>query len=208
MQQQPKKILTQAERDAITAKYQRRIIELGIPIFGPPAEGELGSDVLPVPDPHAEERAAAAAQGRAKAQELQDRIVDATIQLLEAAPPPDELRPAHRKPGDLDRTAARLRADEVDVPEGFDREEVAASFDAHAGFARAEIAYGHAMDAVALEALTGLLTIVEAVRDFVIEVFHEVKRWAEEDPDGPGADLYRELNKAWRKGAGRTRGKR
>jgi hypothetical protein len=94
MQQQPKKILTQEERDAITAKYQRRIIELGIPIFGPPAEGELGPDVLPFPDPHAEERAAAAAQGRAKAQELQDRIVEATIQLLEAAPPPDESRHA------------------------------------------------------------------------------------------------------------------
>jgi hypothetical protein len=63
------------------------------------------------------------------------------------------------------------------------------------------------MEAVGLEALAGLLPIVEALRDFVIEVFHEVKRWAEEDPDGPGAELYRELNKAWRKGAGRTRGR-
>ena len=204
---QQKKILTQAERDAITAKYQRRIIELGIPIFGPPDEGELGPNVLPFPDPHADERTAAAEEGRAKAQELQDRIVDATIQLLEAAPPPDELRPAHRKPGDLDRTAARLRAGEVDLPEGFDREEVAASFDAHANFARKEIAYGQEMEAVALEALTGLLPVLEALKNFALDVFHEVKRWAEEDPDGPGADLYRDLNRAWRKGAGRSRGR-
>ncbi|HEV8432884.1 MAG TPA: hypothetical protein VGR95_05680 [Thermoanaerobaculia bacterium] len=204
---QQKKVLTQQERDAITAKYQRRIIELGIPVFGPPDEGDLGPNVVPFPDPNAEERATAAEAGRAKAQEFQDRIVDATIQLLETAPPPDELRPAHRKPGDLDRTAARLRAHEVDLPEGFDPEQEAATFEGQAKFSRAQIAFGQEMDAVALEALTGLLPILEAVRDFALNVFHEVKRWAEEDPDGPGADLYRELNKARRKGAGRSRGR-
>jgi len=191
---QQKKVLTQAERDAITAKYQRRIIELGIPIFGPPGEDDPGTNVLPPPAPHA--------------QELQQRIVDATIQLLETTPPPDEARPAHRKPGDLERTAARLRAGEVDLPEGFDREQEAASFEGQAKFARAQIAFGQEMDAVALEALTGLLPILEAVKDFAMNVFHEVKRWAEEDPDGPGAEVYRELNKAWRKGAGRSRGRR
>ena len=204
---QQKRILTQMERDAITAKYQRRIIELGIPIFGPPEEGEFGPNVVPFPDPHAEERAIAAEKGRAKAQEFQDRIVDATIQLLETAPPPDELRPAHRKPGDLERTAARLRSGEVDLPEGFDREQEAATFDRQAAFARQQIAFGQEMDAVALEALTGLLPILEAVKEFALNVFHEVKRWAEEDPDGPGAEMYRELNKAWRKGAGRSRGR-
>ncbi|HEX7138189.1 MAG TPA: hypothetical protein VF219_10095 [Vicinamibacterales bacterium] len=205
---QQKKVLTQAERDAITAKYQRRILELGIPIFGPPDEGELGPNVLPFPDPHAEERAVAAEEGREKAEELQRRIIDAAIQFLETAPPPDELRPAHRKPGDLDRTAARLSAGEVDLPEGFDREKEAASFAGQADFARAGIAFGHEMEAVTLEALTGLLPILEAVRAFALNVFHEVKRWAEEDPDGPGADLYRELNRAWRQGAGRSRGRR
>jgi hypothetical protein len=204
---QQKKVLTQQERDAITAKYQRRIIELGIPVFGPPDEGDLGPNVVPFPDPNAEERAIAAEAGRAKAQEFQDRIVDATIQLLETAPPPDELRPAHRKPGDLERTAARLRAHEIDLPEGFDPEQEAATFEGQAKFSRAQIAFGQEMDAVALEALTGLLPILEAVRDFALNVFHEVKRWAEEDPDGPGADLYRELNKARRKGAGRSRGR-
>jgi len=204
---QQKKVLTQQERDAITAKYQRRIIELGIPVFGPPDEGDLGPNVVPFPDPNAEERAIAVEAGRAKAQEFQDRIVDATIQLLETAPPPDELRPAHRKPGDLERTAARLRAHEVDLPEGFDPEQEAATFEGQAKFSRAQIAFGQEMDAVALEALTGLLPILEAVRDFALNVFHEVKRWAEEDPDGPGADLYRELNKARRKGAGRSRGR-
>jgi hypothetical protein len=64
------------------------------------------------------------------------------------------------------------------------------------------------MEAVALEALTGLLPILEAVKDFALNVFHEVKRWAEEDPDGDGAALYRDLNRAWRKGAGRSRGRR
>jgi len=205
---QQKKSLTQAERDAIAAKYQRRIIELGIPIFGPLDAAELPPGILPLPDPNAEERAAAAKAGRAKALELQQRIIDATIQLLEAAPPPDVLRPAHRKPGDLDRTAARLRAGEVDLPEGFDREEEAATFEGQAKFARAEIAFGRQMDAVALEALTGLLPILEAVKDFATNVFHEVKRWVEEDPDGAGAEMYRELNKAWRKGAGRSRGRR
>ena len=202
---QQKKILTQAERDAITAKYQRRIIELGIPIFGPPDEGELPPNVLPFPDPNAEERAIAAEAGRAKAQELERRIIDATIQLLEATPPDEEARPAHRKPGDLNRTAERLRGHEVDLPEGFDREEEAAKFDRYADFARVEIAYGEQVDAVALEALNGLLPILEAVKKFALDVFHEVKRWAEEDPDGPGAELFRELNRAWRKGAGRSR---
>lgn len=204
-----KKVLTQAERDAITAKYQRRIIELGIPIFGPPDPAWAASvNIAPFPDPNAEERAAAAEAGRAKAAELQRRIIDATIQLLETMPPPDELRPAHRKPGDLDRTAARVRAGEVDVPEGFDREEVAASFDAHADFARAQIAFGQEMDAVTVEALAGLLPMLEAVKNFALDVFHEVKRWEEEDPDGPAADLYHDMNRAWRKGAGRSRGRR
>lgn len=41
--------LTQAERDAITAKYQRRLIELGIPIFGLPEEGELAPELGRLP---------------------------------------------------------------------------------------------------------------------------------------------------------------
>src|SRR5947209_7485234 len=140
MDQQKK--LTQAERDAITEKYQRRIIELGTPIFGPP-------DALTISEPNA------------KSQEFQRRIVDATIQLMEAAPPPDEETPPHRRPGDLNRTAARLRAGEVDLPDPtLDREQEAASFDRHADFARAEIAFGHEMDAVAAEALTGLLPVL------------------------------------------------
>jgi hypothetical protein len=100
-----------------------------------------------------------------------------------------------------------LRGEEVDLPEGFDREEEAARFDRYADFARAEIAFGHQMDAVALEALTGLLPILEAVKKFALDVFHEVKRWAEEDPDGPGAQYFHELNRARREGAGRSRGR-
>jgi hypothetical protein len=185
------KKLTEAEREAIAAKYQRRIIELGTPIFGPPEED--GAILVSSPDP--------------KAQELQLRIIDATIQLLEAAPPQDEETPHHRKPGDLHRTADRLREGEVDLPDGFDREEAAAAFDRHAQFEEEKIAFGHEMDAVALEALAGLLPILERVNTFVFDVFHEMKRWAEEDPDGPGVGYYQEMARAWRKGAGRSRGK-
>jgi hypothetical protein len=130
--------------------------------------------------------------------------------LLETEPPPaGEETPAHRKPGDLNRTAERLRNDEVDLPDpSLDREQVAASFDAHATFERATIDFGKKMDAVALEALNGLLPMLEAIRAFALNVFHEVKRWAEEDPEGPGAELFDQMNRAWRKGAGRSRGRR
>ena len=193
-----KKKLTQAERDAITEKYRLRIIELGTPIFGPPdGPEELDPNVLPFPNPNS-----------AKAQELVRRIIDATIELLEAVPPLDEETPHHRKPGDLNRTAERLREGEVDLPDPhLDREEVAVSFDRHADFARAKIAFGNAMDAVTLEALAGLLPILERVRDFAFDVLHEVKRWAEEDPEGPGAQYYREMNHARKQGAGRSRGR-
>lgn len=183
-----KKILTEAERDAITAKYQRRILELGTAVFGPPDE------VIEEREPNA------------KAQELQRRIMDASIQFLEAAPADYVGTAPHRKPGDLNRTAERLRGEEVDLPDGFDREEEAALLEEHAEFARAEIDFGHEMDAVALEALTGLLPILETVRKFVIDILHVVKEWAQEDPEGPGAEYYRELNRAWRQGAGRSRG--
>ena len=202
-----KKKLTDAEREAIAAKYQRRIIELGTPIFGPPEEeGECGPNVVPFPDPDAEARAIAAERSRAKSQEFERRIIDATIQLLEAAPPIDEEAPPHRKPGDLNRTAERLRAGEVDLPDpDLDREEVAASLDRHAEFARAKLSFGEEMDAVAYEAITGLLPVVLALKDFAIGVLHIAKQWAEEDPDGPAADYYRDLNRAWRQGAGRSR---
>jgi hypothetical protein len=185
-----KKILTTAQREAITAKYQRRIIELGIPLFGPPDDEEL-----PAPN--------------AKSQELQQRILDATIQLLETeAPPADEEAPRHRKPGDLVRTAERLRAEEVDLPDpSLDREEIAASLEKHAHFERAQVAFGNEMDAVTIEALEGLFPILVALREFVVDVFHVVKEWAEEDPDGPAGEYYQEMKRAWRKGAGRSRGK-
>jgi hypothetical protein len=206
-----KKNLTTAEREAITAKYQRRIIELGIGLFGPPDEGEetFGANVVPFPDPNAEAHAAAAERSQAKAHEFQCRIIDATIQLLETeAPPLDEEAPPHRKPGDLIRTADRLRTHDVDLPDPtLDREEVAASLDTHAKFEKAKVAFGAKMDAVALEAITGLLPILEAVKIFVLDVFHVIKEWAQEDPDGPGAELYRDMNRAWRKGAGRSRGR-
>jgi hypothetical protein len=193
-----KRKLTDAEREAIAAKYQRRILELGTAVFGPPevAEGEPASNVLPFPDPNAE-----------KAQELERRIIDATIQLLEAAPPEDEVTPPNRKPGDLHRTAERLRAEEVDLPDpDLDREKAAASFDQHAAFEKQKIAFGREMDAVTLEALEGLVPILEAVKKLALDLFHEVKRWAEEDPEGPAAEYYRELYRAWRQGAGRSRG--
>jgi hypothetical protein len=205
-----KRQLTQTEREAITAKYQRRIIELGTPIFGPPDEQdeESGANVMPFPDPNAEGLAMAAERGRAKAEEFQRRILDATIQMLETAPPLDEEPPPHRKPGDLVRTANRLMAGEVDLPDpDLDRGEVAASLEAHAEFERAKLAFGEEMDAVTLEALSGLLPILEVVKSFALDVFHEVKRWAEEDPDGPAAEYCRELNRAWRQGAGRSRGR-
>ena len=203
-----KKILTQAERDAITAKYQRRLIELGIPLFGLPEEGELAPELGAFSDPDADARAIGRERGRAKAEEFQRRILDATIQLLETPrPPADEETPPHRKPGELNRTAERIRLSEVDLPDpALDREQVAASFDAHAELERAKIAFGQQMDAVTLEAIAGLLPILEAVKSFALDVFHEVKRWAEEDPDGPGAEMYEQLNRAWRKGAGRSRG--
>ncbi len=191
---QQKKILTQAERDAIAAKYQRRILDLGTAVFGPLEESEASeaSNVVPFPDP--------------KAQEFQLRIIDATIQLLEAAPPEDEETPHHRKPGDLHRTAERLREGEVDLPDPtLDREAIADSFDQHAQFEKQKIAFGHEMDAVALEALEGLLPILETVKNFALDVFHEVKRWAEEDPDGPAAEYYQQMNRARREGAGRSR---
>ena len=77
--------------------------------------------------------------------------------------------------------------------------------DRHADFARAKITFGHKMDEVGLEALEGLLPILEAVRRFAIGVLHEAKQWAHEDPEGPGAVFYEELNRAWRQGAGRSR---
>ena len=190
-----KKQLTLQEREAIAAKYQRRIIELGTPIFGPPEDGAFSSNVVPFPNP--------------KADELLSRILEASKQLLEAAPPLDEEPPAHRKPGDLVRTAERLRAGEVDLPDPtLDREEVADSLESHAEFERAKLAFGEEMDAITLEALAGLEPILHAVVNFALDVFHEVKRWAEEDPEGPGADLYRDLNRARRQGAGRSRGRK
>lgn len=206
MEQQKK--LTDAEREAIAAKYQRRIIELGTPIFGPPEEAELGPNVLPFPDPDAEARAIAAERSRAKAKEFQLRIIDATIELLEAAPPLDEEPPPHRRPSELNRTAERLRAGEVDLPDpDLDRFEVADSLDRHAEFERTKVAFGSEMDAVAYEALTGLLPVLLALKDFAAEVMKVVKEWAREDPDGPAAGYYRDLNRAWRQGAGRSRGK-
>ena len=205
MDQQKK--LTDAEREAIAAKYQRRIIELGTPIFGPPDEDEvLGLDVLPFPDPNAEARAMAVERGRAKTLEFERRIIDATIQLFEAAPPRDEEAPPHRKPGHLNRTAERIRAGEVDLPDpDLDREEVAASFDRHAEFEREQLAFGKEMDAVTNEALDGLIPVLLALKDFMAGVLNIVKQWAQEDPDGPAAGYYRELNRAWRQGVGRSR---
>jgi hypothetical protein len=207
MQQKPRKILTQAERDAITAKYHRRIIERGIALFGMPPEDELDPSLGPFTDPYAEERAIAKEQGRAKSEESRRRIYEATLELLAATPPPaDEETPAHRKPGDLNRTAERIRSGEVDLPDpALDREQVAASFDAHAEFERSKIAFGQKMDAVAHEAITGLLPIMEGLKDFAFDVFHEFKRWAAEDPDGPGAEMYEKLNRALRQGTGRSR---
>ena len=188
-----KKKLTDAEREAITAKYERRIIELGTPIFGPPDEG-------------AEARAIATEQSRAKSQEFERRIIDATIQLLEAAPPLDEEPPPHRRPGELNRTAERLRAGEVDLPDpDLDREEVAASLDRHAEFERKKVAFGGEMDSVANEAIAGLLPVVLALKAFATELLHIVKEWAQEDPEGPAAGYYRDMNRAWRQGAGRSR---
>lgn len=211
MQQAMKQMkkLTEAEREAITAKYQRRIIELGIPIFGMPDEAELAelNVVGPFDDPNAEERAIRAERGRAKSAEFQRRIVNATIEMLEALPPEYDGPPKHRKPGDLNRTAERLRNNEVDLADGFDREEEAALLDQHAEFERAKIEFGHNMDAVALEALNGLLPILEAVKKFATDVFHLIKEWAREDPEGPAAGYYAELNRAWRQGAGRSRGR-
>src|SRR5437763_1408959 len=124
-----KKKLTEEERAAIAAKYKRRIIELGTPLFGSAERWfVLGPDVEAIPDPYAEARAVAAEQSRAKSEEFLQRITDATIHLMEAAPPVDEEPPQHRKPGDLSRTAERLRAGKVDLPDpALDREEVAAS---------------------------------------------------------------------------------
>lgn len=119
--------------------------------------------------------------------------------------PDHEETAPHRKPGDLNRTAERLRAGEVDLPDGFDREEEAALFDRHADFAREEIAFGHEMDAVAIESLTGLLPVLLALKDFGRELLHVLKEWAQEDPDGPGAGYYRDFNRAVRQGAGRAR---
>ncbi|HEX3584335.1 MAG TPA: hypothetical protein VH087_21420 [Thermoanaerobaculia bacterium] len=181
-----KKQLTPEQREAIAAKYQRRIIELGTPIFGPPEEAGLHPP-------------------NAKSQELQRRIIDASIQLLEAVPPDYEGTAPHRKPGDLNRTAERLLAEEVDLPAGFDRKEEAALFDQHAELERQKIAFGQQMDGVTLEAIEGLIPILEIVKNFASDVFHEMKRWAEEDPEGPGAALYDEMNRAWRQGAGRSR---
>lgn len=78
-------------------------------------------------------------------------------------------------------------------------------FDQHAKFERQKIASGHEFDAVALEALEGLLPILETVKNFAFDVLHEMKRWAEEDPDGPGVGYYQQMNRAWREGAGRSR---
>jgi hypothetical protein len=190
-----KKRLTDAEREAITAKYQRRIIELGTPLFGPPDEGP-------------EARTIATEQSRAKSQEFEQRIIDAAIQLLEAAPPLDEEPPPHRRPGELNRTAERLRAGEVDLPDpDLDREEVAASLDRHAEFERKKVAFGGEMDAVTNEALDGLLPVILALKDYATELLHIVKEWAQEDPEGPAAGYFRDLNRAWRQGAGRSRGR-
>ena len=166
-----KKKLTDAEREAIAAKYQRRILELGTAVFGPP--DEVGTNPKD-----------------AKAQELERRIIDASIQLFEAAPPDVQETAPHRKPGDLNRTAERQRTGDDYLPDGFDR---------------AKITFGHEMDAVTLEALAGLLPILEVVKNLALDIFHEVKRWAEEDPEGPAAGYYREMNRAWRQGAGRSR---
>lgn len=186
MHQHQKKPLTPEEREAIAAKYQRRILELGTAVFGPLEEvGQRPKD--------------------AKSLEFERRIIDASIQLLEAVPPDYDGTAPHRKPGDLDRTAERLRTNEVDLPEGFDREKEAARFGQHANLERQKIASGHEFDAVALEALEGLIPILEVVKNFALDVFHEMKRWAEEDPDGPGAGYYEEMKRAWRQGAGRSR---
>lgn len=182
-----KKQLTDAERDAITAKYERRVIELGESIFGPMEE--VGHR-----------------PPNEKSVEFERRIIDATIQLLEAAPPDYAGTAPHRKPGDLNRTAERLRAGEVDLPDPtLDREETAALFDRHAQFARSEIAFGQEMDAVANEAAAGLLPILMTLKEFVIDLTHLMKEWAQEDPDGPGAGYYRDFNRALKKGEGRTR---
>ena len=207
---QQKKQLTPEEREAIALKYKRRILELGIPIFGMPPESELeeyGANVVPFSDPNAETRAAAAERSRAKSQEFLRRIIDATIELSEAAPPPDQGRPHHRKPGDLHRTAERLLAGEVDLPEGFDRVEEAASFDQHAEFEKQKIAFGREMDAVANEAAAGLLPVLMTLLAFAQDVLHVLKAWAQEDPDGPGAGYYRDFNRAWRQSTGRSRGR-
>ena len=184
---QMKKQLTDAERAAITAKYERRVTELAEAYFGP--MDEIG---LRPPD--------------AKSVEFDRRIIDATIQLLETVPPDYAGTTPHRKPGDLKRTAERLRKEEVDLPDpALDREEEAARFDQHAEFERSKIDFGHEMDAVGIEALEGLLPILLKLKEFAIDLTHLMKEWAQEDPDGPGAVYYRDFNRALKKGAGRQR---
>lgn len=191
MEEQKKK-LTDEERQAIQEKYERRIHDLGRHYFGPEWFPEPGQEAS-IPDPSAH------------AQALRRRILDASIQLLEAAPPPDRGEPPHRKPGDLERTAERLRNHEVDLPEGYDREEEAAAFEQYAEFARTKIDFGHTMDSVAIDALLGLVPILETFKKFGIDLTHIFKEWALEDPDGPAPAHYEEFNRALKKGAGRPR---
>lgn len=90
MEQQKKK-LTEAEREAIALKYKRRIIELGIPIFGVPPEEELeefGGNVVPFHDPHAEERAEAVERSREKSKEFQLRAWECAARQMRTATPP------------------------------------------------------------------------------------------------------------------------
>jgi len=47
-----------------------------------------------------------------------------------------------------------------------------------------------------------------ALQDFFTKLLKLVKEWAQEDPDGPATGYYRDMNRAWRKGTGRSRGRR
>ena len=209
MEQQKKK-LTEAEREAIALKYKRRIIELGIPIFGvPPAEElEEFGNVVQFHDPHAAERAEAVARSKEKSKEFEQRILDSTIQLLAAAPRPDEGRPNHRKPGDLRRTAERLRTCEVDLPDpSLDREAEADAFDRYANFELAQIALGKQIGAVRNEVGAKLLPVLMTLMAFAQDVLHVLKEWAREDPEGPAAGYFRDFNRAWRQGTAKPRGR-
>ena len=210
MEQQ--KTLTEAEREAIALKHKRRILELGIPIFGMPPEDELeefGGSVAFLPDPNAEARAGGAERGLAKSEEFRQRILDASTRLLQAAPRPDEGRPHHRKPGDLHRTARRLRGREVDLPDpALDREAEAAAFDRYANFEKAKIALGKEMNAVRNEVAAGLFPLLMTLLRFARDVLHVLKEWAKEDPEGPATAYFRDFNRTWRQSSARSRGKR